>query len=325
MLLRIAAFAALFACVTVRPAVAAEAQPAAAPPAEIPAAPISAPDPEPAAPKDPATAPVEPAAPVPPPSAPAPFVQVRLAAELGMLAPLAHRLQFSKGNSRFDYVGEGGQDTLFFFARIAAELELAQRHTLTLLYQPLDLRTSAVAKRDLTIDNVSFPEGTPLDLRYGFDFYRLSYLYDFFPQARAELSIGASLQLRNAYIVFTSADGSDRVSTRDIGPVPLFKLRGKYVFDSGFWLGGELDGIYAPIKYLNGGASDVVGALLDLSVRAGFRITRALDLFLNVRYIGGGAEGTSDDDAGPGDGYNSNWLHFLTVSLGTEVHLHEIF
>lgn len=250
----------------------------------------------------------------------APFVQVRLGAEVGLLAPLAHTIQFSRDNTRFDYVDEGGQDTLYLFARLTAELVLARQHVVTFLYQPLDLRSSPVARRDLLIDNVAFPAGTPLDLRYGFDFYRLSYLYDFFPQEEAELGLGASLQLRNAYIVFTSGDGTRRVSQRDIGPVPLLKLRGRYVWDGGFWLGGEVDGIYAPVKYLNGGASDVEGALLDLSLRAGYRVAPAVDLFLNVRYLAGGAAGTSDDDDdGPGDGYNSNWLHFLTVSLGTEV------
>ena len=83
--------------------------------------------------------------------------------------------------------------------------------------------------------------------------------------------------------------------------------------------------LHAPIKCLNGGSSDVEGALLDLSVRAGYRVSAAIDVFLNVRYLGGGAEGTSDDDSGPGDGYTSNWLHFLTVSVGTEIHLHELF
>jgi hypothetical protein len=39
-------------------------------------------------------------------------------------------------------------------------------------------------------------------------------------------------------------------------------------------------------------------------------------VFLNVRYLGGGAEGQSDNSTPPGDGYVSNWLHFLTVSAG---------
>ena len=34
-------------------------------------------------------------------------------------------------------------------------------------------------------------------------------------------------------------------------------------------VGFEADGAYAPIKYINGDSSDVIGALLDASVRGG--------------------------------------------------------
>lgn len=45
------------------------------------------------------------------------------------------------------------------------------------------------------------------------------------------------------------------------------------------------------------------------------KIQEPITAFLNLRYLGGGAVGTSDDE-GPGDGYVRNWLHFTTVSVG---------
>jgi hypothetical protein len=36
---------------------------------------------------------------------------------------------------------------------------------------------------------------------------------------------------------------------------------------------------------------------------------------VNLRYIGGGAVGQGDPTSSS-DGYQSNWLHFMTVSLG---------
>ena len=77
----------------------------------------------------------------------------------------------------------------------------------------------------------------------------------------------------------------------------------------------EADGIYAPVSYLNGSDNEIVGAILDASFRAGTRVRRG-DLFVNVRYLGGGAVGTGTDDIGPGDGYVKNWLHFLIGTLG---------
>jgi hypothetical protein len=46
-----------------------------------------------------------------------------------------------------------------------------------------------------------------------------------------------------------------------------------------------------------------------------YAVREPLELFASARYLGGGAEGTSEDD-GPGDGYVSTWLHFFTLSLG---------
>ena len=36
----------------------------------------------------------------------------------------------------------------------------------------------------------------------------------------------------------------------------------------------------------------------------------------SVRWIVGGAEGTSTKDDGPGDGFTANWLNFISFSLG---------
>lgn len=253
----------------------------------------------------------------PPPQSAQPFVQARLLFEIGGLAPLSHTIQFSKSGSRFDYVEEGGQDNVFFFWRPSAELTLDSAHTVVLLYQPLNIESRVYLERDISVDEAVFTEGSGLDLRYGFDFYRLSYLYDFFSDSpRNELSIGLSLQMRNATIDFTSTDGSVHRSNRDIGPVPALKIRGRWAITPRTWIGGEADAIYAPIKYINGSNTDVEGAFFDLSLRAGYLVARSLDLFLNLRYIGGGARGTGSDDDGPGDGFNSNWLHFLTFSLG---------
>jgi hypothetical protein len=246
-----------------------------------------------------------------------PFVQVRLLLELGGLAPVAHSIQFSKSGSRFDYIDEGGQDNVFLFWRPSAELTLGGAHTLVLLYQPLNLESRVYLERDILVDEAVFPAGSGLDLRYGFDFYRLSYLYDFLgDRPRDEIAIGLSLQMRNATIDFTSTDGSVHRSNRDIGPVPALKIRGRWAMTERAWIGGEADAIYAPIKYINGSDSDVEGAFFDVSLRAAYRVLRSLDMFVNVRYIGGGAEGTSSDDDGPGDGYTSNWLHFITFSIG---------
>jgi hypothetical protein len=81
-----------------------------------------------------------------------------------------------------------------------------------------------------------------------------------------------------------------------------------------------MSGAYAPIKYLNGDVSDVVGALLDASVRGGFVFSKGTDVFINLRYVGGGAEGTESEPIDGKDGYVANWIQLLALSIGVSVY-----
>lgn len=244
-------------------------------------------------------------------------LRLRGVAELGYLAVLDHRVQFSNNGTYINYVKEGGQDVLFPVSRLSLELEIKKKHTFILLYQPLRLESTALLKRDLLIDNLNFPAGTSVDFLYNFPFWRISYLNELLPDnERFNFAWGLSLQIRNATISFESTDGTLFRANRDIGPVPVLKFRTRYNINNLTYTEIEADGFYAPISYLNGSDNEVVGAILDASLRQGLKVTDEVGAFLNLRYLAGGAVGTSDDDTGPGDGYVKNWLHFLTVTAG---------
>ncbi len=167
------------------------------------------------------------------------------------------------------------------------------------------------------IDDLLFPSGTSVNFLYNFPFFRVSYMKELAPgKEKFDFALGASLQIQNATIDFESTDGSLFRSNRDVGPVPVLKFRTRYNYGCRSYTEIEADGFYAPISYLNGSDNEVVGAILDASLRQGLHITDHVGAFVNVRYLGGGAVGTSDDDPGPGDGYVKNWLNFLTVTGG---------
>ena len=81
-------------------------------------------------------------------------------------------------------------------------------------------------------------------------------------------------------------------------------------------VGSDITGAYAPVSYLNGDDNEVLGALLDASVRTGIHAAKGMDPFINLRYLGGGAEGITDDPDPGKDGYTRNWIHTIAVSLG---------
>ncbi len=243
-------------------------------------------------------------------------IKFRGIAEFGFLSVLSHKIQFGKSGTNFDYVDNGGQDVLFPLTRFSAEMDIGKRNTFILLYQPLQLETQDLLKHDLTVDNLTFPGSTGIECLYGFSFYRASYLRELMANnTKFKLALGLTLQIRNATISFESTDGTGYRTNRNVGLVPALKLRGRMNLTDRFFIGMEADGIYAPVSYLNGSDNEVVGAILDASLRAGTTV-KSGTLFVNARYLGGGATGTSTKDLWPGDGYVKNWLHFLILSTG---------
>lgn len=244
-------------------------------------------------------------------------IKFRANMEMGFLAVLNNKAQFSETGTYINYVKEGGQDVLFPVRRMSLELEINDKHIISFLYQPLRLESTTTLDRDLIIDDLVFPEGTAVDFLYDFPFYRISYMKELLTDNEQwDFAFGGGLQVRNATINFESTDGELFRSNRDLGPVPLLKFRTRYNVNKRTFTEIEADGLYAPVSYLNGSDNEVVGAILDFSIRQGLHVTEHIESYINLRYIGGGAVGTSEDEPGPGDGYVKNWLHFMTVTGG---------
>lgn len=243
---------------------------------------------------------------------------LRATAELGFVGVLRHGIQFGKDGTYFDFRERGGQDVLFPFFRFTGELGIKDRHSLIFLIQPLKLKSSATLDQDLQVDGTRFASGTAMAFKYDFGFYRFGYLYDLLKDPDQELGLGLALQIRNATIDFASRDGEQLATNRNVGVVPLLKLRGRWTprRGHGFWLGAEVDGAYIRGKVISGTRDYFEGALLDASLRAGFAVPRAGDVFVNLRDVGGGARGTDTTPSRGTDGYAENWLHTMALSLG---------
>lgn len=255
------------------------------------------------------------------------FLQVRPNAELGIAKVLHHTIQFGEGGTVFDYVKYGGQEVLFSFSRYSIDVGLGKRNTVTFLYQPLTLETKTRIPADftggVTVEDVVFPADTGLNLKYGFDFWRLSYMFNIFNSERFLLGAGVSLQVRNASIVFESTDGTGITVNQNLGPVPILKLKAEYRLPCGFFFGGEVDGFYASSAIFNGAGFEFKGWIYDAALRFGKEMNPATDLFLSVRLLGGGAQGTSRYEAAywtqSSPQYTDNSLTTLIISAGARL------
>lgn len=257
-------------------------------------------------------------------------IELELVGETGFVAVLAHTIQVGESGSLFNFRTEGGQEILFPISRLTAEVTAADRHTVILLYQPLEIATQVRFDAARTIDQTTFEANEGVNVTYSFPFYRVSYLYDFAAANNLELAAGLSLQLRNASVRFVSVNGdqNDIAVSQDLGPVPIIKVRAEYRFDEsaipGAFLGLEADGFYASSAFINGASYDFSGSIYDVSLRAGFMPRPGVDVFANVRALGGGASGTRPDDARDfwsqsESGSTDNFLSTLSLTLGARV------
>lgn len=254
---------------------------------------------------------------------------VSLEAETGMVKVFSHtyRVGPSPANTTFDFVTMGGQEILFPFSRLSAELLIADRHSIRFLYQPLEIATQSVARSAFTIDSVTFAKDSPVDIVYSFPFYRTTYLFDLLKNDNF-LGVGAAIQLRNASIRFNGFDASGhevRTVSQNLGIVPALAVAGTFSLPGSFFAGFEATGIYASSALFNGANFQFEGSILDASVRVGRRFTNGVEAFLNARFLGGSAAGVSQYPdqywTESQDNETANYLSTGSLTLGAKLKL----
>lgn len=245
---------------------------------------------------------------------------LELTYETGAVKLLGNTIQIGTGGTNFDFITQGGEELLFPIQRYTGNLTLGDRHNIVLLYQPLEIQTKVSIREDVTVDDTTFPAGDDLLIKYGFPFWRLSYVYDFIRTDSLILGAGLSLQLRNASIVFESLRSGTLTTSQNLGPVPIVKAWGSYRFGNGFFAGFEVDGFYATSAFFNGADFAFEGSILDGSLRAGIELRSDIDAFLNVRFLGGHAKGTSEYVdrywTESQENYTANYLSSISLTLG---------
>ncbi|MCF7832365.1 MAG: hypothetical protein K9N05_02160 [Candidatus Marinimicrobia bacterium] len=254
-------------------------------------------------------------------------VKIYFEVETGLFGVLNHTYQSGRtdeGAYNFDFVNEGGQDILFPFERYVTGMVIKNKHKIGLLYQPLTAVTNVTFRDDVMIDSVIFTEGTPMEIKYGFPFYRFTYSYFFVNNEKLQLAGGIALQARNASIVFKEVSGEQMTVSQNVGPVPAFQVYGRYNFNSGLYLTLDATGLYASSAIINGASFSFEGSILDASLRAGYPLRNGVDVFANLRFLGGTAKGESEYTertwSEPREAYTSNVLSTMSFTLGLSIY-----
>lgn len=184
------------------------------------------------------------------------------------------------------------ESTLFY--RVRGSYTINSRHTLSVLYAPLETKSEGSVANDIFFEGVVFPANTPLTGTYKFNSYRLTYRYKLVNKPRLVFGLGFTAKIRDAKISLSST-GLDSEKT-NVGFVPIINFRLWWKMSDKFGLLLDGDALAAP----QGRAEDVLIALTytfsdNFGIRAGYRIL----------------EGGADND----EVYNFALFHYASVGI----------
>jgi len=163
------------------------------------------------------------------------------------------------------------------FFRLRASYTIKNRHTLSLLYAPLETVSKGNLPNDIFFEGVTFPANTDLTGTYKFNSYRFTYRYEIVLKPKFEFGLGFTAKIRDAKIALSSTGlESEKVN---VGFVPIINFRVLWKVDEKFGLLLEGDALAAP----QGRAEDVL-------IAATYRISDRIGLKAGYRILEGGAD-----------------------------------
>jgi len=180
------------------------------------------------------------------------------------------------------------------FIRIRAGYTIKVRHTISLLYAPLNVESNGSTSKQIDFEGVSFPSNTILNASYKFNSYRITYRYTLIQRSKFELGLGFTAKIRDAEIAL-HGEGIT-ASKENVGFVPIinFRLNWKMNNKFGFLLDG--DALAAP----QGRAEDVL-------IAGTYNFSDQFIIRLGYRILEGGAD---NDEV-----YNFALFHYASVGM----------
>jgi len=180
------------------------------------------------------------------------------------------------------------------FIRLRAGYTIKSRHTISLLYAPLIVKSNGSTNKQINFEGVTFPSNIDLNASYKFNSYRITYRYDIVKRPKFEFGLGFTAKIRDAEIALHSQGLA--ASKKNVGFVPIINFRLNWKMNDKIGVLFEGDALAAP----QGRAEDVLLAVTykfsdQFLVRFGYRIL----------------EGGADND----EVYNFALFHYASVGV----------
>jgi len=190
------------------------------------------------------------------------------------------------------------KDDLFseteIFFRLRVNYTIKARHTVSLLYAPLETVSNGNLPYEIFFEGETFPANTDLTGIYKFNSYRLTYRYEILLKPKFEFGLGFTAKIRDAKISLASSELESEKTNVGFVPIINFRMLWKPFEKFGILLEG--DALAAP----QGRAEDVL-------IAATYRVSDRLGLKTGYRILEGGAD---NDEV-----YNFALFNYASVGL----------
>jgi len=185
----------------------------------------------------------------------------------------------------------------FFHYRLEAFYNIAERHSLRVVYAPLSLSVAKRIGESVNFNNQSYNSTDSLNIDYKFNSYRVGYLYRLLEGESSSFQLGLTIKVRDAEIKLSQNSVSSKYE--NVGIVPLLYL----VYE---WRFAPLWSVFSDVDF----AAAPQGRAIDFSLKLRRELSENFVAGLGYRTLEGGA----DNDKV----YSFSWFHYAVAELSAK-------
>ncbi|MDG1106782.1 MAG: hypothetical protein P8N26_11545 [Cyclobacteriaceae bacterium] len=180
------------------------------------------------------------------------------------------------------------------FYRLRASYTLQSRHTISLLYAPLEIKSAGRVPDKIFFNGVLFDANTDLNSIYKFNSYRLTYRYHLISQTKIILGLGFTAKIRDANIhLYSTKQTTERTSK---GFVPIINFNFEWNINEAWGLLLNSDALVTPKSRAE-----------DIQLAITYQYSDPLNIRVGYRMLEGGTDSNS--------GYGFALFHYASVGF----------